>query len=106
MRHPFVTALFATLALAFSVSAGEIQGSFLKYDETSRLLTVKVEGSSSTYTLSDDTKVTTQQGELAKLGIKLFSNPRIAKPGAFLTIVTAKRDGKDIVTQIKLGKVR
>jgi hypothetical protein len=104
MRYPFLAALLATLAMAGSLSAAEIEGSFLKYDDTSHLLTVDVKGTASTYTLSDDTKVTTFGGIIAKLGIKLFSNPRIAKPGASLTVITDKRNGKDIVTQIKLGR--
>lgn len=106
MRRPFLAGLLAALALTSSISAAEVQGAFVKYDEATRLLTVTVHGTSSTYTLSEDTKVTTQQGEATKLGIKLFSNPKIAKPGASMTIITAKRDGKDVVTHIKLGKAR
>jgi hypothetical protein len=106
MRYRFLAGLLATLTMTASLSAGEIQGEFVKYDEITRLLTVAIRGASSTYTLSDDTKVTTQKGESTKLGIKLFSIPRIAKPGASLTIITTKRDGKDIVTQIKLGRNR
>ena len=104
MQRRFIATLLAALTLSVSgISAAEIQGSFVGYNETKKIITVDVQGTSSDYALSDETKVVTQMGHPTKHGIKAFGNPRIAKQGALLTIITAKRDGKDVVTEIKLG---
>jgi hypothetical protein len=95
--------LVTAMVLAAPLSAAEVQGAFVKYDEPSKVLTVDVKGTRADYSLSDATRVTTIKGEPAKLGIKCFGNPRMAKPGAPLTVITVQRDGKDVVTEIKLG---
>ena len=100
MQRFALAGLVFALFLVAPLSAAEIQGSFVKYDDANKVLTVEVKGAKSDYTLNDDTKVMTVKGEPAKQGIKCFSK---AKPGAVLTLITIIRDGKDIVTEVKLG---
>jgi cephalosporin hydroxylase len=103
MPRAFLACACVFTVLTTSISAAEIRCEFVRYDEAHKVLTVDVKGKASDYTLSDETKVTTQNGAPTKHGIKTFCNSRVAKPGAVLTIVTAKHDGKDVVTEIKLG---
>lgn len=86
-----------------NLAAAEYKGTFVKFDEPKLLLTVNVGGKANEFTLNDKTKVVTVKGRLAKQGIKSFANPRVAKPGAVLTVVTDRKDGKDVVTEIRLG---
>ena len=94
----------AFLFLAVTVAAaGETSGKFVKFDTDKKELTVDVNGMETRYTLTDDVKVTTEKGVPAKKGIMSFANPRVAKEGARLTVVTAKKADKEVVTEIKLG---
>lgn len=95
--------LIVSTCFVGSLRAAEYKGTFVKFDEPKLLLTVKVEGVTNDFTLSQDTKVVTVKGEPAKHGIKSFANPRVAKPGAMLTVVTSRIDGKDVVTEVRLG---
>jgi hypothetical protein len=105
MRNLLV-ALLAAIGFLGSVKAAEYKGTFVKFDEPKMLLTVNVDGLANQFTLNVDTKVLTVKGEPAKHGIKSFSNPRVAKPGAALTVVTDRKDGKDVVTEVRLGGKR
>jgi hypothetical protein len=91
------------LACTFALSAAETSGRFVEYDTSRKELTVDVNGAKSKFTLTDDVKIVTARGETAKKGLQCFANPKVAKPGAPLTVITAPKDGKDVVTEIKLG---
>ena len=95
--------LLAALACTAGLTAGETSGKFVEYDKGKKELTVEVNGAKSKFTLTDDVKVVTARGESARKGLECFSNPRVARPGAPLTVVTTPKDGKDVVTEIKLG---
>ena len=101
MRIP--SALFASIVLIASAGAAEIKGEFVKFDEKAKVLTVKVEGKDTDFTLTDDTKVMTVKGQPAKKGIQAFADPKKAKAGAPLTVITEKKDAKDAVTEVRLG---
>ncbi len=94
---------FVGVCFLGSLCAAEYRGTFVKFDEPKLLLTVNVDGKASEFMLNNNTKVVTVKGVPAKQGIKSFANPRVAKPGAVLTVVTDKKDGKDVVTEIRLG---
>lgn len=97
----------ATLVLLLAsagVMAAETSGTFARYDETKKILTVKVDDKETDFPINDDVKVTTPKGEPARGGIKIFASRKIAKAGAPLTVVTATKDGKEIVTEIRLGR--
>jgi hypothetical protein len=96
-------ALIVSLVGCAGLQAAEIKGTFVKFDEPKKLLTINVEGATSEFVLTDETKVMTVKGEPTRQGIKSFANPKVAKAGAVLTVVTDKRDGKDVVTEIRLG---
>jgi hypothetical protein len=102
MRQVLLALIVGLLAFA-GLQAAEFKGTFVKFDEPKKLLTINVEGATNEFTLSDETKVMTVKGEPAKQGIKSFANPKVAKAGAVLTVVTDKKDGKDVVTEIRLG---
>jgi hypothetical protein len=105
MRY-VLAALLVAFGFLGSVKAAEFKGTFVKFDEPKMLLTVNVDGIASNFTLNVDTKVLTVKGDPARQGIKSFSNPRVAKPGAALTVVTDRKDGKDVVTEVRLGGKR
>jgi hypothetical protein len=102
MRKVLLVVAVFTLSLA-GLRSAEIKGTFVKFDEPKKLLTISVEGAMNEFTLNDETKVVTVKGEPAKQGIKSFANPKVAKAGAVLTVVIDKKDGKDVVTEIRLG---
>lgn len=102
MRKVLVGVL-VSICFVGSLQAAEYKGTFVKFDEPKMLLTVNIDGAVNDFTLSEDTKVVTVKGEPAKHGIKSFANPRVAKPGAMLTVVTIRKDGKDVVSEVRLG---
>lgn len=102
MHRVLLASIISLIGFA-GLQAAEIKGTFVRFDEPRKLLTINVEGATNEFTLSDETKVMTVKGEPAKQGIKSFANPRVAKAGAVLTVVTDKKDGKDVVTEIRLG---
>jgi len=99
----FVAAL-AVFTGALFVHAAEMDGTFKSFDKEKKVLTVRVGEKDADFVIPDDAKITTPKGEAAKEGIKIFSSTRIAKTGAPLTIVTTSKNGKETVTEIRLGK--
>jgi len=95
--------LIVCLAFTFVLSAAETSGKFVEYDTAKKELTVDVNGAKSRFTLTDDVKIVTAGGEATKKGLLCFSNPKVARRGAPLTVITSSKDGKDVVTEIKLG---
>src|SRR5262249_45088621 len=102
MRQVWLALITGLFALA-GLQAAEIKGTFVKFDGTKKPLTIKGGGATNAFILSEGTKVMTVKGEPARQGIKSFANPRVAKAGAVLTVVTDRKDGKDVVTEIRLG---
>jgi hypothetical protein len=103
MLRRSVCTVLALIVGAASVSAGEMTGKFVRFDTARKELTVNINGAETKYTLTDDVKVTTGKGEPTKKGIMSFANPRVAKEGAVLTVITSKKGDADVVTEIKLG---
>ena len=103
MLRQVILAMALMLVTAANLVAAETSGKFVRFDSDKKELTVDVNGAEMKYTLTDDVKVTTVKGEPAKKGIMSFANPRVAKEGARLTVITTRKDDKDVVTEIKLG---
>ena len=95
--------VFVGLVFAGALLGGETSGKFVKFNATKKELTISHDGADVKYILTDDVKVTTSKGEPARKGIMSFANPRVAKPGALLTVVTSKKGDEEVVTEIRLG---
>jgi hypothetical protein len=97
-------AVLACLALLVGAAgAGEKKGKFVKYDKSTKVLTINTDGMDTPFTLSNETKVVTAKGEATKLNIDSFGNPRVAKAGAVLAVVYEEVEGKNKVTEVKIG---
>ncbi|HLW67746.1 MAG TPA: hypothetical protein VKS79_20685 [Gemmataceae bacterium] len=104
MRRIVLAAIGAAFCLAIPAFAAENSGTFVRYESAKKVLTIKSEDKESEYQLSDAVKLLTTKGEPCKQGIELFADRQRAKIGAPLTVVTERRNGKEIVVEIKLGK--
>lgn len=110
MLRKFVGA--AVLGLAFCASAvlaGEIKGKCTKVDDADNKITLTVDGKDTEYTVATDCKM--PKGRAPKGGgeAKTMTLKDLAKTvdrmkergGMDLTVVTSKKDGKEVVTEIK-----
>lgn len=93
----------ATLLLTFSATAAEVSGKFVSYDSAKKELTVDVDGTKRSFPIPNDVKVVTANGGATKKGVELLASPKIARTGAPMTLVTIEKEGKEVVTEIKLG---
>jgi hypothetical protein len=100
MLRKLVCALFA-VAICFSVAlADEIKGKVKSVDTDKNTITVTVDDKEQTFTITDDTKIVAgNQNKEVKDRLK---SDRF-KAGTDVVITTEKKDGKDVVTQIKLA---
>jgi hypothetical protein len=93
--------LAAVVALVFSFGsaiADEVKGKFVKYDADKKVLTVSVDDKEKEFTLTEDTKLT-RGDKPVKAGLMALSK---VKEGAMITLETEKKDGKNVVTEVKL----
>ena len=99
MLRTLVCTVAALLIFAVGLIAAEVKGKVKKVDTDKMTITVTVDDKDQDFTYNADTKVTrgdkaTKDREKALKGIKEGSN---------ISITTEKKDGKDVVTEIKLS---
>jgi hypothetical protein len=102
MVRRFVSVLCAVFALALlagGLRAEEYMGKIKKVDADKGLLTVTVKGEDKDFTVSD-AKLLGPAGKELKNGVK----NKAVKEGANVTVTTEKKGGKEVVTQVQLGK--
>jgi len=95
----------AVLALAIAVGvmvAAEVKGKIKEITADKLVITVK--DKDETYTINDDTKIVSAGGKAVKDREKAVSGLKKAadKGGVEITIQTEEKDGKKIVTEIKM----
>src|SRR5262249_30317486 len=103
MFRGLIAALACLVLLAGAAGAAEKKGKFVKYDKSTKVLTINAGGVETPFTLSTDTKEVTARGEPTKLNIDSFDTRRVAKPGAILAVVYEEIEGKSKVTEVKIG---
>ncbi len=103
MFRRLIASLVCLACLGAVANAAERSGKFVKYDKDTKVLTIRGDNGDEPFTLADDTKVVTAKGEPTKFNILSFSNPKVAKPGAFLTVIYTKEGDAKRVTEIKIG---
>jgi Cu/Ag efflux protein CusF len=99
MLRRFLCAAFALVLCVGVTLAEEVKGKIKSVDADKGTMTVTVDGKDQEYKIGTDTKLLNAQGKDLKDGIK---NARL-KEGQAVTLTTEKKDGKDVVTEVKLG---
>ena len=106
MLRRFATASFAlVLALgAGRLSADEVRGKVKQVDGDKGRLTLTVGDADKTFDVGGDTRVVGLYGKKLKKAKTqdLAGGLRGLKEGAEVTLTTAKKDDKDVVTEVKL----
>ena len=100
MLRAFAVAVVALALVVGGLLAEEIKGRLKSVDADKSTLTVTVDGKEREFKITDDTKILNPKGGEVKqrLRAKAFQNP-----GANLIIKTDKKDGKEVVVEVKLA---
>jgi hypothetical protein len=99
----------ACLLCASVVLADEIKGKITKVDPDKKMLTISVDGKETEYMVSDDCKMPVRKGKdgterAATLkGLAGQADKAKDRGGITATIITEKKGGKEVVTEIKTG---
>jgi hypothetical protein len=104
MRKLFGTLAVALLLCVSAVLADEIKGKITKVDVDAKKITVSVDGKETEYMVSDDVKLPKQKGKdgTEKPGTLKGLSRQVDKAGGVnATVMTEKKDGKEVVTEIK-----
>ena len=102
MLRSFACALLALVFVVGGLLAEEVKGKLKAVDAAKNTITVTVGDKDTTYTLAADAKIVNAQGKDIKNGLnaKQFQN---VKGNQNVTLTTTKKDGKDVVTELKMG---
>jgi hypothetical protein len=95
MIRTFLAAVFALVLTAGGLFAGEVKGKFVKFDAEKKVLTLSVDGKDTDLTVTADSKFGKKQTVLDVFGKKA------PKAGVEFIAVTEKKDGKEVVTELK-----
>jgi phosphotransferase system HPr-like phosphotransfer protein len=95
-------ALLGGLAVATAgVTAGEIKGTVKKVEDNT--ITVTVDKKDQSLTFTKDVKVTSQSGKGNKTKLQeVEGGVKGIKEGTTVTLTTETKDGKEVVTQVKM----
>jgi hypothetical protein len=99
MLRTLVSSLVALLVLSGGLLAEEIKGKIKSVDADKSVLTVTVDGKDKEFKIGEGTKILNPAGKEAKNGLK---NPNL-KEGTDVTITCEKKDGKEVVTEVKFA---
>ncbi len=99
MVRMFVAALLGLVLMGGSLLADEVKGKVKSVDADKKVITVTVDGKDKEFKLNDNTSVVNSKGKTVKQGLKA----KALKAGANVTLTTEKKDGKEVVTEVKLG---
>lgn len=103
MSRRVVCAFAVLFALAGFIAAAEIKGKITKVDADNNKITVSVDDKEQEFTITKDTKILSGKGNELKGGLKSKAfGEKALKKGVQATITTEKKDGKDVVTEVKL----
>jgi hypothetical protein len=94
-----MAALLGLVLVGGGLLAEEIKGKVKSVDADKKVLTVTVDGKDKEFKLNDSTTFVGPKGKALKEGIKAKG----LKEGANVTITTDKKDGKVVVTEVKLS---
>jgi hypothetical protein len=101
MLRKFVGVLVLLILMGGVMLAAEIKGKLKSVDTDKNTVTITVDDNDKTYTITDDTKiVNAKSGKAIKDGLK---NEKAFKTGREVTITTETKDGKEVVTEVKVA---
>lgn len=100
MLRTLVCTVSALLIFAVGLIAAEVKGKVKSVSADKTTITVSADGKDQEFKISDDTKVLSPKGTPVKDREKALKG---LKEGANIVVVTEKKDGKDVVTEIKVG---
>lgn len=92
-------ALLSLFLCAAAASAEEHRATFQKVDTEKRSLEVLISGATKTYPLAADVKLLGLARVPLKDGLR---SKLLARPGVFVLVKTAPRDGREVVVEIEL----
>lgn len=103
MFRRVLCAVAVLFAVGGFIAAAEIKGKITKVDAENNKITVTVDDKDQEFTLTKDTKIISAKGNELKGGLKSRAfGEKALKKGISATITTEKKDGKDVVTEVKL----
>jgi Cu/Ag efflux protein CusF len=100
MLRTLLCAVFSFLLVAGGLRADEYVGTIKKIDATTKTLTVTVDDKDKDFVIGDDTKIVSPKGTDLKGGLK----SKQLKDGVNVSVTTEKKDDKEVVTFVRLGK--
>jgi hypothetical protein len=98
MLRTLVGVVLAVLLVVGGLVAAEVKGKVKSYE--GEKLTVTADGKDTTYLITADTKVVSGKGTPVKDREKSLKQ---LKAGAEVVLQVDKKDGKDVVTELKVG---
>jgi len=101
----FVCALATLLVLGVSLIAAELKGTIKSTDKDKKIVTISVDGKDTEVSITDDTKFF-QNDKAAKDRDKAVERLYKAKEGTKITVVTEKKDGKEVATEVRTERAK
>jgi hypothetical protein len=100
-------AVLGVLFCATAVLADEVKGKVTKVDDSAHKITISVDGKETEYTVDKDCKMPKMKGKDGTE--KEFTLKALAKMvektgGVGVNATTSKKDGKEVVTEIKMNR--
>jgi hypothetical protein len=100
MLRKYVCGVFALVVAVGCLMAAEYKGKVKSVDADKNTITVTVDDKDKEFKVPADAKIVNAKGKDVKNGLK---NEKAFKAGAAVTVTTEKKDGKEVVTEIKTG---
>jgi hypothetical protein len=101
-------AVLGLLFCATAVLAEEIRGKVTKVDDSANKITISVDGKDTEYSVASDCKMPKSKDGKERETLKSLAK-RVEKSkdgGVGIVATTTKKDGKEVVTEIKMGGMR
>ncbi len=100
MLRTFLAAVLGLVLVGGGLLAEEIKGKIKSVDADKKVITVTTaDGKDKEFKVSDTTSILGANGKAAKQGLKAKG----FKEGANVVVTTDKKDGKEVVTEVKLA---
>ena len=102
-------AVACVLALTLAVASGdEFKGKVKKLDADKNTITITVDDKDQTFDVSKDTKIVGLYGKKLKKAIQENVPGGLSgvKEGVAVSLTTEKKDGKDVLIQVKLDELQ
>lgn len=95
-----------------AVYADEVKGKVTKVDESNNKITISVDGKDTEYSVAKDCKMPKRKGkdgnetEMTLKSLASLVDRVKDKGGVSITATTSKKDGKEVISEIKMSEMR